>query len=79
MLSNFQQRDTQTPDVTGDSVALACDALGRHVVAGTDEGVGITFGAKLTTHTEITELDLSLAREKDIGGFNITVDDPATV
>lgn len=73
VLGNFEEGDAEGPDVRGDGVGLAGDALGRHVVGCADEGIGIATGAELAADTEVTQLHLSIATEEDIGGLDICV------
>ena len=71
VLRDFEQGDAQGPDVGGDGVGLAGDALGGHVVGGADEGVGVAFGAEFAADAEVAELDLTVAAEEDVGGFDV--------
>lgn len=71
MLGDFEEGDAQGPDVGGDGVGLARDALGGHVVGGADEGVGVAFGAEFAGDAEVAEADEALAGEEDVGGFDI--------
>nr|POE88384.1 hypothetical protein CFP56_11613 [Quercus suber] len=79
VLRDFQQRHAERPDVRGDGVGLPGDAFGGHVVGGADEGVGVAFGAELAADAEVAELDLALAREQDVAGLDVAVDDAVAV
>ena len=50
---------------------MSRDALGRHVVGGTDECVGIALGAEFAADAKVAEFDLPIAAEEDVGGFDI--------
>ncbi len=71
VLGHFQQGDAEGPDVGGDGVGLAGDALGCHVVGCADEGVGVAFGAEFAADAEVAEADLAGAGEEDVGGFDV--------
>lgn len=71
MLRNLQQCHAQRPDVRGDGVGLALDPLGRHVVGGANEGVGVSFGAEFAADAKVAEFDLAVAAEQDVGGFDV--------
>ena len=71
MLRDLEQRHAEGPDVAGDGVALARDALGRHVVAGADKSVGVAAGAELAADAKVAELDGAVAAEEDVGGFDV--------
>lgn len=71
VLRYFEERDAEGPDVRGDGVGLARDALGGHVVGGADEGVGVVFGAVFAADAEVAEADLPAAGEEDVGGFDV--------
>ena len=71
MLGDLEQGDAQRPHVRGDGVGLARDALGRHVVRGADEGVGVTACAELAADSEVAEFHLTVAAEEDVGGFDV--------
>ena len=73
MLRDFEQGDAERPDVGGDGVGLAGDALGRHVVGCADEGVCVAFGAEFAADAEVAELDAAGAAEEDVGGFDVCV------
>ncbi len=74
VLGHLEQGHAEGPDVRGDGVGLARDALGRHVVGGADEGVGVAFGAEFAADAEVAEADLARAGEEDVGGFDVWVD-----
>ncbi len=61
MLSDFQQRDAERPDVRSDGVGLAGDPLGCHVVGCPDERVGVTLCAEFAADSKVTELHLAVA------------------
>ena len=71
VLRNFEQRDAKGPNVRGDGVGLAGDALGGHVVGRADEGVGVAFGPEFATDAEVAEFDLAVAAEEDVGRFDV--------
>lgn len=73
-MGHLEQGDAEGPDVRGDGVGLARDALGCHVVGGTDEGVGVAFRAELAADAEVAEADLARAGKEDVGGFDVWVD-----
>lgn len=63
MLRDFQQRDTEGPDVRCYSITLASDPLGSHVVRSADESVGVALRAKLSTNAKVAEFDIAGASE----------------
>lgn len=71
MLGDLEEGDAERPDVGGDGVGLAGDALRGHIVGGADEGVGVAAGAELAADAEVAELDLAVAAEEDVGGFDV--------
>ena len=71
MLRDLEQGHAQGPDVRGDGVGLAGDALWGHVVRGADERVGVAFGAELAANAEVAEFDLAVAAEENVGGFDV--------
>lgn len=75
MLGDLEEGDTRGPDVGGDGVRLPRNALGGHVVAGTDESAGVALGAELARHAEIAEFDVAVAAEEDVAGLDVAVDD----
>lgn len=79
MLCHLKQRDTKTPNIACDGVALTGDAFGSHVVAGTDEGVGVTLGSELARDAKVTELDLARAGQQDVAGLDIAMNDTVAV
>lgn len=79
MLRNFKQSYAQAPHITSDGVALPGDAFGCHVVGGTDEGVGVSFGSELSGHTKITQLDLTIPAKQDVTGLDVSVNDTMRV
>jgi hypothetical protein len=74
MLCHFEKCDAGTPNIGCDRVRLAGDSFWCHVVGCSDEGVGISFRSELTANPEITELDLAVSAQKDITGFDVSVD-----
>jgi hypothetical protein len=58
---------------------LPGDTLRCHVIAGSNEGVGVALSTELSTDTEIAEFDLAPPCEKNVGGLDISVDDPMTM
>lgn len=71
MLSHFQKGNTEGPDVRGDGVRFASDALRCHVIGGADEGVGVPFGTELAANAKVTKADLTGAGQEDIGRFDV--------
>ena len=71
MLRHFEERYPQGPDVRGDGVGLPGNALGRHVIGGADECVGIAAGAEFAANAEVAEFDLAIAAEEDVRGFDV--------
>lgn len=71
MLGDFQEGDAEGPDVGGDGVGLAGDALGRHVVGGADEGVCVAARAEFAGDAEVAEFDGAGPGEEDVGGFDV--------
>ena len=75
MLGNLEQGDAGRPDVGRDSVRLPRDALRGHVVAGADEGAGVSLGAELAGHAEVAELHIAVAAKENVARLDIAVDD----
>jgi hypothetical protein len=61
VLSDFEERDAEGPDVRGNGIGLARDAFRGHVVRGADEGVGVAFGAELAADAKVTQFNLTVA------------------
>ena len=71
MLSNFEERHPQGPNVRSDGVGLAGDALRSHVVGGADEGAGLALSAAFARDAEVAEFDGAGAGQEDVGGFDV--------
>lgn len=79
MLCNLQQGNAQAPHVARNGVTLARYSFGCHVVTRANKRVGVALCAKLAGYTEVAQLDLTVATEKDVGWFDIAVDDAVLV
>ncbi len=75
VLSNLEQGHAGRPDIRGDGVRLARDALGRHVVAGSDEGIRLAFGTEVAGNAKVAQLDGAIAAEENVAWFDVPVDD----
>lgn len=53
VLRDFQKGDAEGPNVRGDGVGFASDALRCHVVGGANEGVGVPFGTEFAADSEV--------------------------
>jgi hypothetical protein len=74
-LRQFDGSDTQRPDVGAEVVARLLYNLGRHPERCTDECHALRLDVgKLGGDSEVSELDLALVREEDVGGLDVPVD-----
>ena len=71
MLSDLQKRDTEGPDVRGNGIGFASDALRCHVVGGADEGIGVPFGAKFAANSKVAKADLTRPGQENVGRFDV--------
>ena len=79
MLCNLQQGNSQAPHVARNRVTLTRYPLWRHVVTRANECVSVTLCTKLAGHAEVTQLNLAVTAEKDVGWFDVTMDDAVLV
>lgn len=79
VLSDFQKRDTQTPDIGSDGITLSRDPLWCHVVTRSNKRIRVAFRSEFARHAEITQLDLPVAAEQNIRGLDISVDNAVLV
>lgn len=77
MLGDFEQCDAERPDVRCDGVGLSCNAFRRHVIRCADESVCVALGTELAADTEVAELDVATARDQDVAGLDVSVNDAA--
>ena len=71
MLRHFQKCDAEGPDIGGDGVGFASNALRSHIVRGADKGVGVPFGAEFAANAEVAKTNLTRAGQEDVGRFDV--------
>ncbi len=79
MLCHLEECHAQAPNIRSNGVRLPCDTLRRHVVARTNKRIRVPPCAEFARDAEIAELDLAVAAEEDVTGFDIAVDDLSAV
>jgi hypothetical protein len=76
-IGHLHGRDTQRPDVSLEVISSLLDHLGRHPERGPDKSVALRFDVgQLRCDPKVGQLDFAGLGEKDVGGFDITVDLP---
>ena len=71
MLRHFQKSDPEGPDIRGDGVGFASNALRSHIVRGANKGVGVPFGAKLAANAKVAKADLTGSGQENVGRFDV--------
>jgi hypothetical protein len=71
VLRDFEESDTERPNIRVDAISLASDSLRRHIVGSADKSVSLATSSDVATNTKIAELHLAAAGEKNVGRLDI--------